>query len=380
MTLRLDPRWVGNRVRFVTFRRSFCPESPWSNFPQVALRFGRRSRLLHSADASEAEGDLRHAIGALSAANLLRRDSSIEARIVELRRHAFSRFERTPLASDTAVPDLFAVSVKPPEIPVSALNVRELRSGIEHHGCLLVRGLVSNDTALRLRNDIDETFKARELGGGAPWFEPFDPEAPGLSRDRVLTQEPFSTKVSEGAIFAADSPRTLFDLLNSYEELGVPEILTEFFGERPALSVNKTVLRRLAANSYLAATSRTGGQPSLWHQDGAFLGRVRAVNIWLALSHCGDDAPGLDLIARHIDLMPTGTGDAAFGWTVGSEQVDACGEVTSPVFGPGDALLFDERLLHRTSARPGMTKTRYAIEAWFFAASAYRDSHTMLAI
>ena len=45
--------------------------------------------------------------------------------------------------------------------------------------------------------------------------------------------------------------------------------------------------------------------------------------------------------------------------------------ILRPVFGPGDALLFDNMFLHRTAADPAMTQTRYAIESWFFAPSRY---------
>ena len=42
-----------------------------------------------------------------------------------------------------------------------------------------------------------------------------------------------------------------------------------------------------------------------------------------------------------------------------------------PLFEPGDALLFDDLMLHRTAAAPGLTRARYAIESWFFAPSTY---------
>ena len=42
-----------------------------------------------------------------------------------------------------------------------------------------------------------------------------------------------------------------------------------------------------------------------------------------------------------------------------------------PVFEAGDALLFDEMLLHRTAIEPEMTHERYTLESWFFAPSHY---------
>ncbi|NND67363.1 MAG: hypothetical protein HKN19_07240, partial [Halioglobus sp.] len=40
-------------------------------------------------------------------------------------------------------------------------------------------------------------------------------------------------------------------------------------------------------------------------------------------------------------------------------------------FAEGDALLFDEMALHRTGVDASMTKNRYAMEMWFFAASMF---------
>ena len=55
-----------------------------------------------------------------------------------------------------------------------------------------------------------------------------------------------------------------------------------------------------------------------WHQDGAFLGAdIRALNVWLSLSHCGRDAPGLDIVPRRFDrIVETGTEGAPLSWTV----------------------------------------------------------------
>jgi hypothetical protein len=45
--------------------------------------------------------------------------------------------------------------------------------------------------------------------------------------------------------------------------------------------------------------------------------------------------------------------------------------VLRPIFDPGDALLFDERFLHKTAADPSMPRPRFAIENWFFGGSAF---------
>ena len=136
-------------------------------------------------------------------------------------------------------------------------------------------------------------------------------------------------------------------------------------GERPVLAAKKFTLRRVP----LAQTAD-------WHQDGAFLGRdIRAVNVWVALSPCGEDSPGLDVVARRMpDIAPTGTEGAWFDWSVGAPVVDRVAEgapIQRPIFEAGDAMLFDDMLLHRTAIDPEMTRERYAIESWFFAPSRY---------
>ena len=62
-------------------------------------------------------------------------------------------------------------------------------------------------------------------------------------------------------------------------------------------------------------------------------GDIRSLNVWLALSHCGDDAPGLDVVARRLDaVVPTGTDGAWLDWTVGPGMVErvAPGAVVRP--------------------------------------------------
>ena len=75
-----------------------------------------------------------------------------------------------------------------------------------------------------------------------------------------------------GAMWTADSPRMLFDFLEMVEALGIGRLITEYLGERPAVSANKSTLRR----------TPPGERCGDWHQDGAFLGdEVRCLNLWL---------------------------------------------------------------------------------------------------
>jgi hypothetical protein len=252
-----------------------------------------------------------------------------------------------------------------PEIDRTELSADMLGAAVLHHGSLLVRNLVDPAAVQPLIDDVDRALEAaqRWLGGAAPedtapWFEIFTPAPPfsvGMSRRFV---------VQGGGVLGPDSPMAMCAVIDVLDDAGLRPVLSEYLGERPALSAKKTTLRRVPPDS-----------GSDWHQDGAFLGRdVRTMNVWLALSHCGVNAPGLGVVPRRIDLVDTGTEGAIFDWSVGRPVVDRAagpGGVTRPVFRPGDALLFDERNLHATACGPEMTENRYAIEAWFFAPSCY---------
>ena len=102
---------------------------------------------------------------------------------------------------------------------------------------------------------------------------------------------------------------------------------------------------------------------------------IRTVNLWIALSDCGSDAPTMDMVPKRLhEIAPTGTDGATFDWSVSPNVVQKCCGDLSPVrlqFRAGDAILFDEMNLHSTAVSPDMTKDRFAIEAWFFAPSHY---------
>ena len=165
-------------------------------------------------------------------------------------------------------------------------------------------------------------------------------------------------------MLTVESPRSLFDVLDTFERSACAEPLTGYLGERPALAAKKWTLRRVPLDS-----------GTDWHQDGAFLGAdIRAVNVWLALTHCGDDAPGLDVVAGRLDdIVPTGTEGALFDWSVGDPVVAARWprrrRSSARSSRPGDAMLFDDMSCTAPRSAPEMPHERYAIESWFFAPS-----------
>src|SRR5262249_29180013 len=100
-------------------------------------------------------------------------------------------------------------------------------------------------------------------------------------------------------------------------------------------------------------------------------------NLWMSLTPCGTDSPGLDLVPKRFDrVLDSGGEGAVFKWSLSDQAVsDAAGtaSVLRPQVGAGGALLFDPRFVHRTASSSAMTRDRYAIESWFFSPSAYPE-------
>jgi Phytanoyl-CoA dioxygenase (PhyH) len=329
------------------------------------------------ADANRLSDDGRglEAIRRLSEANRAQRDAQLEARLVTLRHEVFPSLPRR--SPDELPPEVVGEGSGEPLTPTDPrdLDLATLRRGLARQGCVLVRGLIPPERAEALARGVDRAlaaFDECEASGAEsapPWYVPFAPANAGdlASRRRGWVR-------ASGGLWTADSPRMLFELTELAEDTGIAALIDAYFGERPALSANKCTLRRVPIDTN-----------TNWHQDGAFLGRqVRSLNLWLALSPCGVDASGLDIVPQRLDeILPTGTEGAYFNWSVSPQVVeDAAGgpdAIVSPEFGPGDALLFDHMFLHRTGITPGMTQERWAIEAWFFAPSSYPDGQIPLA-
>jgi hypothetical protein len=262
-----------------------------------------------------------------------------------------------------------------PEVTPDELTPGLLRAAILNRGCLIVRGMVNPDESLRLAGEIDNAFNARDtrVGGGptSEYYEEFRAKSSvDLKKERGW--------ISDAAgVWAADSPKLMCEVIQTFEEVGLRRLIDDYLGERATISVNKCTLRRVKPDAV------QGYEGISWHQDGAFLGDVRALNVWLSLSHCGDDAPGLDLIPKRLDhIVPTGTEGAAFDWSLSPLAVkEAAGDVPvqRPIFEPGDVVLFDELFLHGTGADIEMPNTRYAIESWFFGPSRFPEKYAPIA-
>lgn len=324
-------------------------------------------------DALAADGQLLDAIALAQQECARLDDQRLHKRLVQLRVDAAvkaSSESRSRADWPPNLPDPFPGVSGIPEITPDRFNAEVMGGAILHHGSLIVRGMIDREEAGRLAADIDRTFEAYDAWESNPedasrWFSPIP-----LAENSELAMMRGWNRHDCGGIMAADSPAFLIALNQLYDKTRVVPVIAEYLGERPVISVGKTVLRRVIPTN--------AGD---FHQDGAFLGRdVRTVNVWIALSDCGVDAPGLEVVDRRLEgIVPTGTGDASYEWSVGRNVAREANEghpFARPVFAPGDAIIFDQLMLHATSYDPAMSKTRWAIESWFFAPSAYSTEQT----
>jgi hypothetical protein len=247
----------------------------------------------------------------------------------------------------------------PPVVDRADLDARMLRETLDSSACLMVRGLIDADAATGIARDIDRAFEAYDRweasGGTAPgdeWYSPVLPCGGWVHVTRPWVRE-------GGGVFTADSPRLFERWTGLVRSSGLYDAVAGCFGAPPLTSLDKGTMRRVRA-----------GDGIEWHQDAAFLGlHSGAVNAWQCLSDTAD-APGLDLVPQLFGrVVETGTRGAGYDWSVGAELVrDLAVEtpVVRPRFEPGDTLLFDGRLLHRTTCDAAQRGTRYAIETWFF--------------
>ncbi len=318
---------------------------------------------------------LRSEIDELTAANRAAPDPERERAILRARHLAGVRLvdearaaPQFPNAGGAVVPEGDPL----PEFRREELTAELLRAAILRDGCVLVRALIPRYLALELADGIDTAYARREAveGGEGPDGTYYDEFVP----DERFGGPLWRSWIKEGGgLLAADSPHLSFQMHELFARAELPSLVADYLGEPPLISAHKTTLRR-------AEPSVSGA----WHQDGFFMGPVRSLNLWLSLSRCGDEAPGLDILPRRLsDYVATGTSGAELGWTISEqvvEETSAGVAVVRPIFEPGDALLFDELFLHKTGSDPSMPNPRFAIENWFFGALAFPGEYAPIAV
>jgi hypothetical protein len=319
--------------------------------------------------------ELRAEIDRLAEANRAAPDRVIERRLLRLRHLAGLRLMDDAVADPQFVAPNFDALPQGdplPEVRGSQITAGLIRAGILRDGCLLVRGLVPRDSALRLAEEIDRAYAERErfdeTGEVTPgYYEEFQPH------NRFGEVEGRRWIKQGGGLLAADSPILDFSMMEMLEAARLPAVVSEYLGEPALVSVHKTTLRKAEPSV-----------PGAWHQDGYFMGQVRSLNLWLSLSRCGDVSPGLDIVPRRFDeMVQPATDEAILFYTVSQKKAEeAAGDtpIIRPIFEPGDAIFFDEMFLHQTGSDPEMPNPRYAIENWFFSGSGFPQEYAPIAV
>lgn len=330
----------------------------------------KASELDAVARAANEAGNSVMALRQLVAANRLAPDTDREILIQNLRVTQDLYGPRTP-APLGEPPASLSYEQGMPACVLSEITPEIVRAAFAASGCLYVPNALDTETTGALREAVEEAQNACRTEQPDPrWYR--QPKLPTLKQVfDVAGARKFAH--NSGGCLATDSPRAMFLILDMFERSGVTALVRNYLGEEPVLSASKFMLWRVSA-----------GPEAGWHQDGRFLGKgmdIASLNVWTALTDCGESAPGMELVLDYPDHYIMAAPDSAFDWAVSNSQVDEMRKrvpVVIPRFRAGDMLMFDQWLLHRTSRRPDMPDTRYAIESWFFAPSVFPVGRTAL--
>lgn len=105
-----------------------------------------------------------------------------------------------------------------------------------------------------------------------------------------------------------------------------------------------------------------------FHQDAEFLAGRFALNLWLPLNRCGREAPGLELLLKPLKKLWFCLGeDTSIPLYQQRNERSVLASAPAeyfwqPQMEPGDVLIFDSFLLHRTWLTPSMFLPRYSLE------------------
>lgn len=338
------------------------PLGVWSAADRPAsVSANQDAAVMSEVEGAIEQGDLIRAVDLLASVDRRRTSSELEVMLVDLRHAAAALVvprERAPWPPTYADPFVGLVG-QLPVVEAREFDVEVLGGAVQHHGCLVVRGLFNEDqissTIHAIRSAEEQRVAPVSESSTDRWYRPF-PKASKF--DQSLRQ----MVARSGGTWLADSPASCALILEHLAAAGAIDAIAAHFGDRPLFSLQKSTLRHSEPIYNFAG----------WHQDGSFLGpEVRAMNVWVALTACGGDlrTPGIELVPKRIDkILPTdgGLGPASIS---DASILRAAGDTPPihPEFAPGDAMLFDERFLHRTHLTTDMEVDRYALECWLFA-------------
>lgn len=264
----------------------------------------------------------------------------LEARIIDLRSKLAKGF---PDLKDAKTPeerfktDLFSGETRIPEISSRDLTPKAIASGVLFHGALLVRGLYNGEQLRNLSNAAEFEY-AKKI------------------RDPKSIISTFS----------------FCKLMEAYEQSGLLSAVKGYLGEDSVIALERARLRY---------RDKQAGSGLAWHQDGSYFGqKCYALNCWAAITECGRNNTGLSIVPRrnHERLgadeiekskMKFGKASLDYGNKILKKYIPDEQGIVSPVFQPGDAIIFDEMTLHRTASVPKVSMHQIVSISWFFSQS-----------
>jgi hypothetical protein len=250
--------------------------------------------------------------------------------------------DRAPVPTPP-VDDRFPDEAGVPEVQSHDLSAACVASALQHHGALLVRGLLDEETVARLRTHLHPASLQIIL--------PVPPDADA----RQL----------------AEVDALLTSVASAYERSGLMPVVRDYLREPPVAAANRIVVRRVSAED-----AGLG-----WHQDGQFYGICSALSVWTALDDCGHDGPSIGFVPQRVGRVLA----ADPGLRSNPDVKRAVDELldgrpfVEPLLRAGDTLLFDELTVHRTGTRAMRAEHRDLMITWFFAPSRFPDGSTPLA-
>jgi len=270
----------------------------------------------------------------------------LEARLIDLRGKLAATFTDQadyPAPDQRFKTDMFAGETGIPEIDAKDLSAKAIASGVLFHGGLIIRGLYNSDQIERLKSASTVECK-RKLK---------DPKS-------II------------------SAFTFCRLMQVYEEAGLLESIKDYLGPEAIIILERARVRH---------KDKTIAGGLGWHQDGSYFGeKCFALNCWAAVSPCGVNNCGLLIIPRRnesrIGWSEDGKAPLHYADGIGPHirEIRKITPPVQPVFGAGDAIIFDEMSLHRTYVPDSITEEQIVSISWFFARSRLLGYKTALAI
>jgi hypothetical protein len=273
--------------------------------------------------------------------------------------------------------DQTAITYEIPEANAADLTPEMVERAMQDCGHMVVRGLFNDADCSDMRAIIDHLLPTNHASGDDLPPENLSRNPPGNLATLISPSELKSSRVfarMSGGALCVDIPSIAETLISTYEKVGLKKLIAGYLKDEPCLSALKWVMRRI---------DNPPGKDG-WHQDGAFMGAdIQSLNIWIALSECGGDSgsPGLQVVPRRLNKIYKST-EGTYGWSFGNTDIEkAFGDITlvSPLFKPGDALLFDHFSMHRAQPKDAVEASRYALETWFFSSRSFPKNQVPLA-